>query len=108
MNLIILIGFIVVPAKLEKFYVEQELDMDSEALIIYMKESLSMESEIYIYPIEETDDDLVYEKNGIKFIQFFPLDYALELINSDLQLKKMGLTDQAIAERLLEYRLMDA
>ncbi|SDL83901.1 hypothetical protein [Pedobacter antarcticus] len=108
MNLITLIGFIVVPVKLEEFYIEHELDMDSEALIIYMKESLSMESEIYIYPIEETDDDLVYEKNGIKFIQFFPLDYALELINSDLQLMNKGLTDRAIAERLLEYRLKDA
>ena len=108
MNLIDLIGYIVVPVKLEEFYVEQELDMDSEALIIYMKESLSMESEIYIYPIEETADDLVYEKKGIKFIQFFPLDYALELINSDLQLMNKGLTNQAIAERLLEYRFKDA
>ena len=26
------------PVKLEEFYVEQELDMDLEALIIYMKE----------------------------------------------------------------------
>lgn len=39
----------VVPAKLEEFYVEEELDMDSEALIIYMKESLSIESDIYIF-----------------------------------------------------------
>jgi len=82
--------------------------MDSETLIIYMKEALSIESDISIYSVEETADDLVYEKNGIKFIQFFPLDYILELIDSDLQLMNKELTDQAIAEQLLVYRLKDA
>lgn len=108
MNLITLIGYIIDPVRREELYVQQRLDRESEALIIYMKESLSVDSDIYIYSIEETEDDLIFEKNGVKFIQFFPIDYALDLINSDLELMNKGFTDRNIAERLLEYRLKDA
>ena len=108
MNLVTLISKIMDPVKLDQFYIQQALDVESEALIIYMKESLSIDSEIYIFPIEETEDDLVFEKDGIKYIQLFPVEYALELIESDLGLKDELFTDQEIAGRLLMYRLKDA
>ena len=108
MKLITLISKITDSAGLDQFYVEQKLDVESEALSLYMKESLNLDSEVYVFPIEETGDDLVFEKDGVKYVQFFPIEYALDLIESDLDLKARVLTDKEIAERLLEYRLRDA
>lgn len=110
MKLIELISKITDPIKLEQFYIDQKLDVDveSEALIIYMKESLELDSDVYVFPIKETEDDLVFEKDGVKYIQFFPIEYALELVESDLGLKARAFTGKEIAERLLEYRLRDA
>ncbi|MOA31148.1 hypothetical protein D3C78_1522900 [compost metagenome] len=67
-----------------------------------------MESEITLFEIEETEDDLVFEKEGVQYIQLFPLDYAIELIEFDLDLKNNGYSDLEIAQRLLEYRQKDA
>ncbi|MPR31924.1 hypothetical protein [Salmonirosea aquatica] len=96
------------PKQLNRLYQEQGLNTESEALLIYMREALSLESEIAIFEIEETEDDLFFEKGGMNYIQFFPIDYAVELIESDLNLKGKGFSDQEIAERLLEYRIKDA
>lgn len=87
---------------------EQGLNSESETLLIYMKESLNIDSEILIFEIEETEDDLVFEKGGIRYIQLFPLQYAVELIKEDLNLKDKGYSDLQIAKRLLEYRERDA
>lgn len=108
MKLLELIKFLTNPEKLKELYQEQKLNTESEALLIYMKGTLSLESEVVFFEIEETEDDLIFEKEGIKFIQLFPLEYAVDLIESDLNLKNKGYSDFEIAERLLEYRKNDA
>ena len=69
-----------------------------------MKESLSIKSDIAFFPIEETQDEQIQFVGDEKFIQLFPLEYALELIESDLNLQGKGNSKVQIAERLLEYR----
>lgn len=108
MNLIELTRYLINPDKLDELYRDQDLNTKSEALLIYMKWTLDLKSEISIFEIEETEDDLLFKKEGIKYIQLLPLDYAVELIESDLNLKGKGYSDLEIAERLLEYREKDA
>lgn len=108
MKLINLIEYLESPDKLEALYVNEKLNTDSEALLIYMQGALDLESEVKFFAIEETEDDLVYEKDGIRYEQFFPIDYAIELIESDLDLKGKGYSNLEIAKRLLEYRIKDA
>ena len=108
MKLIDLIKYLVNSDKLQELYTDKNLNSASEALLIYMQGELSLDSEIVFFEIEETGDDLVYEKNGIQYIQFFPIDYATELIESDLDLKGKQYSDIEIAKRLLEYRIKDA
>ena len=100
--------YLINPEQLEDFYQEIGVDIESEALLIYMKGALDLKSEISIFEIEETKDDLLFEKDGIKYYQLFPVDYAVELIESDLDLRNKGYSDVEIAQRLLEYRLNDA
>jgi len=96
------------PEQLEELYQEQGLNTESEALLIYLQGDLNLESDVFIFEIEETEDDLVVEKEGIQYIQLFPVDYTIELIESDLDLKDKGYSDLEIAQRLLEYRQKDA
>lgn len=103
-----LIKYLLNPEQLEVLYQEEEINTESEALLIYMNGALDLESEISVFEIEETEDDLVFERNGEKYFQLFPIDYAIELIESDLELKDKGYSDLEIAKRLLDYRLKDA
>ena len=94
--------------KLKQVIIGQNQNVDSEALLIYMKETLDIDSEIRFFAIEETKDNLVFEKDETKYVQLFPLDYAEEIVNSDFNLATKGLSNLEIAERLLEYRKKDA
>jgi hypothetical protein len=108
MKLLKLISYLINNEKLKVLYQEQELNTESDALIIYMKNALDLESEISIFEIEETEDELVFEKDGYVYHQLFSIDYSIELIESDLNMKNKGYSDLEIAQRLLEYRLNDA
>jgi hypothetical protein len=107
MKLIEFIKYLTNPELLESLYKEQGLNLESEVLLIYMKEDLDLSSYISILEIEETEDDLIFEKEGLKYIQLFPIDYAIDLIEFDLNMKDKGYSDLEIAERLLEYRKND-
>lgn len=108
MKLVSLIEYLINPDTLIQLYSEQSLNLESEALLIYMRDKLDMNSEIKLFEIEETEDNLVFEKDEVKYIQLFPVDYAIDLIESDLNLKNKGYSSSEIAKRLLEYRLKDA
>lgn len=103
-----LIKYLVNPENLYDYLHSQGLNTESEALLIYIHEDLNIESEISILEVEETEDDLIYEKQGIKYIQLFPIEYAIDLIENDLNLKDKGYSDLEIAEKLIEYRRYDA
>ncbi|MBD1432695.1 hypothetical protein H8B06_07660 [Sphingobacterium sp. DN00404] len=107
MKLVELIKYLTRTEKLDELYQEQGLNVESEALLIYLQGDLNLESEVSIFEIEETEDDLIFEKEGMQYVQLFPLDYAIELIESDLDLKNKGYSDLEIAQRLLEYRQKD-
>lgn len=108
MNLLNLTKFLLAPERLEELFIEMNVDLESETLLIYMKDSLNLESEIAIFPIEETEDDIQFKKGNINYYQLFPVETAIELIETDLDLKNKGYSDLDIARRLLEYRLNDA
>lgn len=108
MKLTEIINFLVNPGQLDKLYQLQALNVDSEAILIYMEGMLDLESEVILFEIEETEDDLVFDKEEMSYIQLFPLDYAVDLIETDLYLLNKGYSNLEIAERLLEYRKKDA
>lgn len=93
--------------KLGELYDLLKLNKESEALLIYMEDELSFESDIHIFEIEETDDDLIYENNGLKFIQLFPLEMTQEMVEEYVNTYK-GISYYEIAQRLIDYRINDA
>ncbi len=108
MKLLDIIDFLINPEKLKSFFYENSINQEFESLLIYMKDSIDIDAELYFFGMEETDDDLVYKKDGTIFHQFFPIDYVIELLEFDLNLKNSGLSNLEMAQRLVEYRINDA
>lgn len=108
MKLTELIGILFNPEKLENLISVLGLDTQSETLLVYMKEDLYMTADIRIFEVEETEDELLFEKDGSKYIQLFPIEHIQNLIEFDLNMKNKGFSETQIAERLLEYRKHDA
>jgi hypothetical protein len=107
MKLIELIDAIFNPGKLKKLISVLGLNTESEALLVYMKEDLNITADIQIFEVEETEDEILFEKDDIKYIQLFPIEHIQNLIEFDLNMKNKGFSETQIAERLLEYRKHD-
>ena len=108
MRIIDLIEYLIEPKRLRELLDKFNINEESEAILIYMKDALDIHSEISLFEIEETEDDLYFTKDNVQYIQLFPVDYAIDLIESDLYLKAKGFSMEEIGKRLLEYRLRDA
>lgn len=88
-------------------YNEINFQRDDINLLIYMKDTLNVKSEVFLFTEEETEDHLIFLKEGQKFVQLFPIELALDLIENDLDLKGRGFSDLEIAEHLIQYALLD-
>ncbi len=108
MKLTQLIPYLLDENNLERIYDDFNLNKDSEEVIIFMRDQLDIDSEITFFDYEETDGEIEFEKDRVRYIYLFSIDYASELILEDLNLKGKRYTDLAIAQRLLEYRIKDA
>lgn len=107
MKLSDLIEYLRDTSKLDQLYMDENINVDTEAVEIYMKEALSLESEIKFFRIEETGDDLVFDKDNITYIQLFPVDHAIEVLGF-LNLEEGKYDKFETARRLLDYRIKDA
>lgn len=108
MKIIELIPYLTDGSKVQSLYSDLGMEEGSEDMQIYMKDTLLIDSDVFLFEEEETNDYLEIEREGQTFIQFFAIDHAMDLIEYDLQLKGRGYTTTQIAERLLEYRINDA
>jgi len=100
-----LIPYLLDPERLEYLYEQYNLDKESEGIQVYAVKDLTLDAEIAFFETEETDDDLVFEKNGITYTHFFDIDHAIDLLD---QLELRGQSIKQIAKRLLKYRIYDA
>ncbi|MEJ5148440.1 hypothetical protein [Sphingobacterium sp. MYb388] len=108
MKLVELIKYLINPGQLDELFIHLGLNLEAEVYLIYLESRLNLESEVCIFPIEETDDDLIFEKDGKRYIQLFSIDHAVDLIEYDLDLNNKNYSDIEIARQLLDYRQKDA
>ncbi|GAA4377393.1 hypothetical protein [Hymenobacter koreensis] len=84
--------------------VAEQLNVDPDYTEVYMKGALALDAELVFLDSEETDL-LIYEKEGQRYFSFFSLWQLLEAVDEMLSEK---ISPEAIAARLLEYRINDA
>ncbi|MBS0027277.1 hypothetical protein ACTJJ0_12490 [Chitinophaga sp. 22321] len=75
---------------------------------IFMKENVSLESEINLFDAENIPTTIVIEVNGIKYENFFPLSEAQEMVEDYVRDYNNRLSSLDIAKRMFDYRLNDA
>jgi len=108
MKLIDIIEYLRDPTKEEQLCDTLKLSTDSEAILIYMKGTLDLDSELKFFEIEHTQDELVFEENGVTYCQLLPLDHAVEILDSYFSDTEKKLDNFGLAKRLLEYAINDA
>ena len=108
MKLVELIKFLKEPSLLSELYADKGLNKNSEAILVYMKESIDINSEIVFFEIEETEDRIFYEKNNQKFVQLSFVEHLTNIIRFDLNLLNSDYDDFYIAQRLVNYRINNA
>lgn len=84
------------------------LSTKSEAILIYMKDSLDLNSELVFFEIEETQDDLIFKKDNVTYHQLFSVDHVVDILSSYFSDREKRLDNIGLAKRLLEYRINDA
>ncbi|NVO86402.1 hypothetical protein [Hymenobacter terrestris] len=71
-----------------------------------MIDKIDINSELYFFDIEEAEEDILYVKDGQKYIELFMLWHAIELIEGFIRIGKLSI--EATTQRLIEYRIKDA
>lgn len=107
MNFINFIDYLINPGKLNDLLTELNVNRDSEALIACLKGSVDLNSEVSILGIEDTDGKLIFERDGTRFIELFPLEMVQEMATEYVNQYK-NISHYEIAQRLIDYRINDA
>lgn len=108
MKLLDIIDYLRDSDRVGQLYNILNLPQDSETILIYMTDSLSLDSDLKFFDVEKTDDNLIFTENGVTYHQFFPLDFAVEIVESYFSDQEKGLDNTGLAKRLMDYRINDA
>lgn len=101
-----LINYFKTVGTLNEFLENNSLNADSELILAYMQKPLSIENEISFFEVEKVDDETEFKKT--KYFYLFDFHYFLEFIEESKSYKNRNLTDQELAEILLNYAINDA
>jgi len=109
MKLIDLIQHLESEEALLKFYNANNFPTETEAISAFMADSLDIDSDIFFFPVEETGEYILFEKDGRKYFELFSLELGVEFYSYFDETFKTGkYTDLQKAKRLLEYLINDA
>lgn len=105
MNLIELIPYLKSEKKFVEFLESRFPAIETHQLDIYMKGSLSPNSELIFLDAEELDGKIVQNINGIEFINLFPVFHLLEIFEGYYE---NDISDKSMAIKIINYRLNDS
>ena len=108
MKLLDIIDYLRRPERLQDLYDSLKLSKESESISIYMKDAIDINSDLEFFEIEKTDGKLIYELNGTRYIELFPLEYASDIICNTFSEENRKLNNVELSKRILEYRINDA
>ena len=105
MNLLDLVERLADPRPLEPFLREHGVNTASEHLSVYMRQAPGLKADITLLGVEETDEAMVYSRNGTHWVNFLPLYMVEEIVEGGVAAHK---SPAEIATRILDYSRDDA
>ncbi|WP_142685410.1 hypothetical protein [Chitinophaga polysaccharea] len=107
MKLIELIDHLKTASKAEQLRNQQIPDVEYDLVELYMKDSLSFESEIAFFDAETIPGYIIIEMDGIRYKNLFSLNLIQEMVEEYVA-EYPNWSDLDIAKRIMEYRINDA
>ena len=90
-------------------FIEKKLPcVEFDCVDIYLVGSLGISSEVCLFNAEEISNTLTLAIGDTNYVNLFPLYIALEMVQEYIAAHNGKLSNEEIANRLLEYRLKDA
>jgi hypothetical protein len=86
----------------------ESLDAHSDQIVVYLKDSLDINSELVFIEIEKTNDDIELVYNEKRYVGLFSLGQTHDIILDYLHSTKNSYSNIEIAENILNYRINDA
>lgn len=108
MNLIELVNYFRKNGDIENFYQSHNLNSEAEVIEIYMSKPFSPKSEVSFFEIEQTEGSIEYKSHGIIYSNLFDIYFFKDFIEDSKKNKNSKLTDENLAEILLNYAINDA
>ena len=100
MNLLNLVARLAAPRPIEPFLLEHGVNTASEHLSVYMRQAPGLETDIALLGVEETDEVMVYSRDGTDWLNFLPLYMVEEMVQGGVAAYK---SPTEIATRILDY-----
>jgi len=110
MKLVKLVKYLKDDESLDEFYRDYKYKKDEEnVILVYMKDQLDLNSELFFFTEKQTGDIQVFEKEGAIYHSLFSLGLGVEFYSYfDQFFASQNYSDQQKAQRLLEYVINDA
>jgi hypothetical protein len=106
MKLIDLITFFRNGGTFEDFCKKHALNVESEVIEIYAEEPVSLESHLGFFPIEETEGQVRFQSQGVKYHSLFDFFYFLDAMESVKGISEPN--DEQLARKLFTFAIKDA
>ncbi|WP_142685317.1 hypothetical protein [Chitinophaga polysaccharea] len=108
MKLIELIDHLKTASKAQQLISAQIPDVDFDQVEVYMKDHCGLNAEIAFFDADKIPGNLIIEVEGIKYENLFPLYMVQEMVEDYVQEFGNSVSDQEIAQKILDYREHDA
>lgn len=108
MTLVDLVRYFKSGVSYEEFCLSQSLDLESEAIEVYMKGPFDINNELAFFEIEKSNGKIEYFFEGANYFNLFDFYHFLDTIEESRNTKNRHLTDDEIARILLAYADNDA
>jgi hypothetical protein len=106
MKLIELITFFREGGTFEDFCKKHALNAESEVIEIYAQEPVSLEAQLGFFPIEETEGQIGFQSQGVKYHSLFDFFYFLDVMK-DVKGRSEP-SDEELAQKIFTFAIKDA
>ena len=107
MKIIDLVTSLADPNNIDQFILDNNLNDESAGVLIYMKHSLSTDSDIVFFNFEETDGKAKFEKDGVIYYSLTSISEIPDIIEY-INFQERLSSNEQIANGLLDYIINDA
>lgn len=107
MNLLQLVSYFRMGGSFEVFCQQQSLNIDSEAIDIFMEKPLGINKGLTFSELEKSDGKIELTKNGIEYYYLFDFHYFLDAIEESIADEHKEKSDIELSQILLHFAIHD-